>query len=95
MDSATERTDIDGGTARRGRARAGDVRGVASVGRAVVIFANSGGKTAEAAAHHNAAFAETVEALAVARAADRAADGIVKVQSELAASTPCRRGPPS
>lgn len=54
------------------------------------IFANSGGKTAEAAAHQNAGLRRDLdahgnEALAVARAADRAADGIVKVQSELAA----------
>lgn len=54
------------------------------------IFANSGGKTAEAAAHQNAGLrrdldAHGYEALAVARAADRAADGIVKVQSDLAA----------
>ncbi|BBX97430.1 alpha/beta hydrolase family protein [Mycobacterium lacus] len=54
------------------------------------IFANSGGKTAEAAAHHNAGIRRDLdahgnEALAVARAADKAADGIVKVQSELAA----------
>lgn len=54
------------------------------------IFANSGGKTAEAAAHQNAAIRQDLdahgfEALAVARAADKAADGIVKVQSELAA----------
>ena len=57
---------------------------------ALSIFANSGGKTAEAAAHHNAGIRRDLdahgnEALAVARAADRAADGIVKVQSELAA----------
>ncbi|RFZ58339.1 hypothetical protein CKW46_12470 [Mycobacterium liflandii] len=54
------------------------------------IFANSRGKTAEAAAHQNAGLRRDLdahgnEALAVARAADRAADGIVKVQSELAA----------
>ncbi|MGV0494852.1 hypothetical protein B1987_24710 [Mycobacterium kansasii] len=54
------------------------------------IFASSGGKTAEAAAHQNEGLrrdldAHGYEALAVARAADRAADGIVKVQSDLAA----------
>lgn len=86
---SVERASGPGGVSRGQCPSGGDVRGVASVGRAV-DFANSGGKTAEAAAHHNAGIRRDLdahgnEALAVARAADRAADGIVKVQSELAA----------
>lgn len=55
----------------------------------LTIFASSGGKTAEAAGHQNARIrrdldAHGYEALAVARAAERAADGIVNVQSKLA-----------
>lgn len=55
----------------------------------LTVFANAGGKTAEAASHQNTVIRQDLdahgyEALAVARAADRAADGIVNVQSKLA-----------